>query len=196
MGFVCFEVGGFSGRSSNGYLGNQICINLIGHDGHAQAFSSRFQTKNRLCRFDETGQVFIVIHNFKRLTCYRQCLWPWVRYASWTHRKHRSGQFIATSRDLTSKGSWGREIPLFQGNLGWWNMIIWPYIYIYTYIKGLATCLTTFETSLFYFLTEFLLKSSGKTVAQCHVPWSFMLFLILVVEKWLSFEIYKHNEHQ
>ena len=24
------------------------------------------------------------------------------------------------------KGSWGREIPLFQGNLGWWNIIIWP----------------------------------------------------------------------
>ncbi len=31
------------------------------------------------------------------------------------------GQIIATSHDLTPKGSWGREIPLFQGNLGWWN---------------------------------------------------------------------------
>ena len=38
----------------------------------------------------------------------------------------RSGQIIATSHDLTSKGSWGREIPLFQGNLGWWNNVIWP----------------------------------------------------------------------
>ncbi len=37
-----------------------------------------------------------------------------------------SGQIIATSHDLTSKGSWGREIPLLQGNLGWWNIIIWP----------------------------------------------------------------------
>ena len=40
-----------------------------------------------------------------------------------------SGQIIATvatSHDLTPKGSWGREIPLFQGNLGWWNIIIWP----------------------------------------------------------------------
>ena len=29
------------------------------------------------------------------------------------------GQIIATSQDLTPKGSYGREIPLFQGNLGW-----------------------------------------------------------------------------
>ena len=30
-----------------------------------------------------------------------------------------SGQIIATSHDLTPKGSQGREIPLFQGNIGW-----------------------------------------------------------------------------
>ena len=30
---------------------------------------------------------------------------------------HPSGQIIATSHDLTPKGSWGREIPLCQGNL-------------------------------------------------------------------------------
>ena len=30
-----------------------------------------------------------------------------------------SGQIIATSHDLTPKGSQGREIPLFQRNLGW-----------------------------------------------------------------------------
>ena len=30
-----------------------------------------------------------------------------------------SGQIIATSRDLTSNGGLVREIPLFQGNLGW-----------------------------------------------------------------------------
>ena len=34
-------------------------------------------------------------------------------------------QIIATSHDLTPKGSWGKEISLFQGNLGWWNIIIW-----------------------------------------------------------------------
>ncbi len=39
-------------------------------------------------------------------------------------------QIIATSHDLTLKGSWEREIPLFQGNLGWWNSIIWPDICI------------------------------------------------------------------
>ena len=39
---------------------------------------------------------------------------------------HRSTQIIATSHDLTPKGGLVREIPLFQGNLGWWNIIIWP----------------------------------------------------------------------
>ena len=32
---------------------------------------------------------------------------------------YNSGQIIATSHDLTPKGSQGREIPLFQGNIGW-----------------------------------------------------------------------------
>ncbi len=39
---------------------------------------------------------------------------------------HLSGQIIATSHDLTLKGSWGKEFPLFQKNPGWWNIIIWP----------------------------------------------------------------------
>ena len=33
---------------------------------------------------------------------------------------------IATSQDLSPKCSWGREIPIFQGYLGGWNIIIWP----------------------------------------------------------------------
>ena len=37
-----------------------------------------------------------------------------------------SGQILATSHDLTPNGGLVREIPLFQGNLGWWNIIIWP----------------------------------------------------------------------
>ena len=45
-----------------------------------------------------------------------------------------SSQIIETSHDLTPKGSWGREITLFQGNLGWWNIIIWPDIYIYLHM--------------------------------------------------------------
>ena len=32
---------------------------------------------------------------------------------------HSSGQIIATSHDLTPNGGLVREIPLFQGNLGW-----------------------------------------------------------------------------
>ena len=39
---------------------------------------------------------------------------------------HLSGQIIATSHDLTPNGGLVREIPLFQGNLGWWYIIIWP----------------------------------------------------------------------
>ena len=35
-----------------------------------------------------------------------------------------SGQIIVTSHDLAPKGITG--IPLFQGNPGWWNIIIWP----------------------------------------------------------------------
>ncbi len=34
-----------------------------------------------------------------------------------------TGQIIATSHDLTPNGGLVREIPLFQGNLGWWNII-------------------------------------------------------------------------
>ncbi len=34
-------------------------------------------------------------------------------------RSYSSGQIIATSHDLTPNGGLVREIPLFQGNLGW-----------------------------------------------------------------------------
>ena len=44
------------------------------------------------------------------------------------------GQIIATSHDLTPNSRLVREFPLFQGHLGWWNIIIWPDIYIYIYI--------------------------------------------------------------
>ncbi len=37
-----------------------------------------------------------------------------------------SGQIIATSHDLTPNGGLVMEFPLFQGNLSWWNIIIWP----------------------------------------------------------------------
>ena len=43
---------------------------------------------------------------------------------------NQSGQIIATSHDLTPNGGLVREIPLFQGNLSWWNIIIWPDQYI------------------------------------------------------------------
>ena len=43
----------------------------------------------------------------------------WKHGVVWSGIVFRFGQSIATSHDLTSKGSWGWEIPLFQGNLGW-----------------------------------------------------------------------------
>ncbi len=49
--------------------------------------------------------------------------------------KHLSGQIIATSHDLTPNGGLVREISLFQGNLGWWNIIIWPDLCHYKCIK-------------------------------------------------------------
>ena len=35
------------------------------------------------------------------------------------HKGFTAGQIIATSHDLTPNGGLVRDIPLFQGNLGW-----------------------------------------------------------------------------
>ena len=41
--------------------------------------------------------------------------------------QYQSGQIIATLHDrFPPKGGLVRKIHLFQGNLGWWNIIIWP----------------------------------------------------------------------
>ena len=49
---------------------------------------------------------------------------------------HLSDQIIATSHDLTPNGGLVSEIPLFQGNLGWWNIIQFGQIYqIFSYIQ-------------------------------------------------------------
>ena len=44
----------------------------------------------------------------------------------WQGFIHPSGQIIATSHDLTPNCGLVKDIPLFQGNLGWWNIIIRP----------------------------------------------------------------------
>ena len=42
-------------------------------------------------------------------------------------KHNKSGQIIATSHDrFPPNGGLVREIPLFQGSLGWWNILIWP----------------------------------------------------------------------
>ena len=72
---------------------------------------------------------------------YRQSMWfqagvPWISLVIrdnpfrtvrfWFFVGYTSGQIIATSHDLTPTGGLVREIPLFQANLGWWNIIICP----------------------------------------------------------------------
>ena len=64
-----------------------------------------------------------------------------------------SGQIIATSHDLTPNGGLVREIPLFQGNLGWWNIIIWP------------------EWFTWCFSTIFSLEDGS--LRWCHQRWNF-----------------------
>ena len=44
-------------------------------------------------------------------------------------KSHVFGQIIATSHDLTPNGGLVRDIPLFQGNLGWWNIIPFGQMY-------------------------------------------------------------------
>ncbi len=56
----------------------------------------------------------------------RLLAWVAVGWDMLSYAVFHSGQIIATSHDLTPKGSQGREISLFQGNPAWWNIIIWP----------------------------------------------------------------------
>ena len=48
----------------------------------------------------------------------QSCVWK----KGFMHISYISGQIIATSHDLTPNGGLVREIPLFQGNLSWWNI--------------------------------------------------------------------------
>ena len=54
-----------------------------------------------------------------------QTLWKNIISCEFGPPKIVFGQIKATSHG-PPKGSWGREIPLFPGHLGWWNIIIWP----------------------------------------------------------------------
>ena len=57
---------------------------------------------------------------------FNPCEVPWLYCFPDISEGILSGQIIATSHDLTPNGGLVREIPLFQENLGWWNIIIWP----------------------------------------------------------------------
>ncbi len=49
----------------------------------------------------------------------RRCVVKMESYTWQTIVQHTAGQIIVTSYDLTPNGGLVREIPLFQGNLGW-----------------------------------------------------------------------------
>ena len=73
------------------------------------------------------NQWFGIRTNFRKLG---EALWFWIENSLRRRRLESAmeptGQIIATSHDLTPNGGSVMEIPLFQGNLGWWNIIIWP----------------------------------------------------------------------
>ena len=72
-------------------------------------------------------------------------------YSYRVQRVYNSGQIIATSYDLTPKGSKRREIPLFQRNLGWWNMVfgqLVPNISCLSYTSNRSTRSTISSTWL------------------------------------------------
>jgi len=49
-----------------------------------------------------------------------------VRQSSSDATSQKSGQIIATSHDLTPNGGLVKQIPLFQENPGWGNILVWP----------------------------------------------------------------------
>ena len=59
----------------------------------------------------------------------------------WILLANSSGQIIATSHD--PKWWFGKGNLLFQGNLGWWNIIIWPELII----SGVFECGPNFRHS-------------------------------------------------
>ncbi len=69
------------------------------------------------------GWLFIWIQ--RRTVLERFFTVSWVIFWHW-QMPIISGQILATSHDLTPNGGLVREFPLFQGNLGWWNIIICP----------------------------------------------------------------------
>ena len=81
---------------------------------------------------------------------------------------YKSGQIIATSHDLTPKGSWVMGIPLFQGNPGWWNIIIWPDKWG---ILGLLTHLLT----IYY-------NFQRDIPGFCSAPWSLRVWNLLKIQ--------------
>ena len=72
-----------------------------------------------------------------------------------------SGQIIATSHDPTPNGRLVREILLFQGHLGWWNMIIWPDICI---VMNLVKFPVLCYLDLFLLVMFYGLRSHGMNI--------------------------------
>ena len=93
-----------------------------------------------------------------------------------------SGQIIATSHEFSPKMVFffKREIPLFQGNLGWWNIIIWPDLMvriknIFDSWKGRLKRQKPFQSSWFFQLF-FHMNQWNLTQRRCILIWSHAAF--------------------
>ena len=86
--------------------------------------------------------------------------------------EQRSGQILATSHDLTPKWWFSKGNLLFQGNLGWWNIIIWP--------ERWSKCSIRYTVPFF--------KARNETKGRELVPWSFEVWICWVSKKTSSHE--------
>ena len=81
-------------------------------------------------------QVYIAFWSYVIPTTYYKNQKNPLRLVVWC-RDYTTGQIISNYGDITRPGpakySWEREVPLFQGNLGWWNNISFIHLAISRY---------------------------------------------------------------
>jgi len=71
---------------------------------------------------ETTNQFWIKVY----VSSHPQWKWSWI-HLFWSNIRD-------VTRVFTPKGSWGREIPLFQGKAVWWNILVWPDVF--DFFKG------------------------------------------------------------
>ena len=76
--------------------------------------------------------IFLIQPSASRSSIKKTGWWFSIFTTFWKHRVGRNETqclLVKLYRDLTRpgppRGSWGGEITFFQGNLGWWNILVW-----------------------------------------------------------------------